>query len=67
MAGQATRKVTVRLPISAIESAMRATGQGLTLTLIEGLHEVERRGKRTALRKLRGKVQFDLSLEETRR
>jgi len=66
MAAPSTRKVTVRLPVSAIESAMRATGQGLTLTLIEGLREVERRGKRTALRKMRGKVRFNLSLEETR-
>jgi hypothetical protein len=46
---------------------MRVTGQGLTPTLLEGLLEIERRAKRSALRKLRGKVRFELSLEETRR
>jgi len=64
---QPQRKITVKLPVEAIENAMRATGQGLTPTLLEGLRELERRGKRSALRKLRGKVRFELSLQETRR
>jgi hypothetical protein len=61
------RKVTVNLPTDEIENAMRITGKGLTRTLLEGLREIERREKRAALRKLRGKVRFDLSLEDTRR
>lgn len=64
---QPLRKITVKLPVEAIENAMRVTGQGLTPTLLEGLREIERRAKRSALRKLRGKVRFELSLEETRR
>jgi hypothetical protein len=64
---QSLRKITVKLPVDAIENAMRVTGQGLTPTLLEGLREIERRSKRSALRKLRGKVRFELSLEETRR
>jgi hypothetical protein len=61
------RKVTVNLPARALESAMKITGKGLTPTLIEGLFEIERRAKRSALRGLKGKVRFELSLDETRR
>ena len=65
--GDALRKVTVNLPASTLASAMRATGKGLTSTIVEGLLEIERRAKRSALRRLKGKVRFDLVLEETRR
>ncbi len=61
------RKVTVNLPAKTLESAMRLTGKGLTATLVEGLMEIERRSRRTALRKLKGKVRFDLDLDATRR
>ncbi len=46
---------------------MKLTGKGLTPTLLEGLRELERRAKRSALRKLRGKVRFELDLDRTRR
>jgi hypothetical protein len=61
------RKVTVNLPVKTLESAMRITGKGLTPTLVEGLEEIERRAKRSALRNLKGKVRFELVLDETRR
>jgi hypothetical protein len=63
------KKITVNIPLETLENATRLTGKGitLTLTLIEGLHEIERRAKRSALRALRGKVRFELDLEETRR
>jgi hypothetical protein len=61
------RKVTVNLPAKSLENAMRITGKGLTPTLIEGLAEIERRAKRSALRGLKGKVRFELDLDETRR
>jgi len=61
------RKVTVNLPVKTLETAMRITGKGLTPTLVEGLTEIEKRAKRSALRGLRGKVRFELVLEETRR
>lgn len=63
----AMRKITVNLPEEALESAMRITGKGLTPTLLEALQELERGAKRSALRKLRGKVRFDLPLETTRK
>ena len=65
--GEPLRKVTVNLPIKALESAMKITGKGLTPTLVEGLAEIERSAKRSALRGLQGKVRFELDLDETRR
>ena len=61
------RKITVNLPEKTLENATRITGKGITATIVEGLHELERRARRSALRSLRGKVHFDLDLEETRR
>ena len=64
---EAVRKITVNLPAKTLEAAMRITGKGVTPTLIEGLQEIEKRAKRSALRGLRGKVRFELVLDETRR
>jgi hypothetical protein len=61
------KKVTVNLPAETLDAAMRITGKGITPTIIEGLEELERRSRRSALRRLRGKVRFDLDLDETRR
>ncbi len=61
------RKVTVNIPAGTLETATRITGKGITPTIIEGLQELERRAKRSALRSLRGKVRFELDLAETRR
>ena len=63
----AQRKVTVNLPEEALARAMRITGKGLTPTLVEGLIQIERSAKRSALRALRGKVRIELELEDTRR
>jgi hypothetical protein len=54
-------------PVRILENAVKVTGKGVTLTVIEGLEELDRRAKRSALRALRGKVRFELDLEETRR
>jgi hypothetical protein len=61
------RKVTVNLPVDALKRAVAITGKGITPTIVEGLQEIERRAKRSALRRLRGKVHLALDLEETRR
>jgi hypothetical protein len=65
--GEPLRKVTVNLPVRTLEGAMKVTGKGLTSTIVEGLEELERRAKRSALRRLKGKVRFELDLDETRR
>jgi hypothetical protein len=63
----ALKKVTVTLPVDVLESAQRLTGKGITPTILEGLHELERREKRSALARLKGKVNFVLDLDRTRR
>jgi hypothetical protein len=55
-----TRKITVNVPVPVLENAVKITGKGVTLTVIEGLEELDRRAKRSALRALRGKVRFEL-------
>jgi len=60
-------KVTANLPRDVLERARRVTGKGITETLVEALEALDRQGKRQALRKLRGKVAFDLDLPRTRR
>ena len=60
------KKVTVNLPADVLEKAQKTTGRGITPTIIEGLRELERRGQRSALRQLRGKVRFQLDLDQTR-
>lgn len=64
---QDVRKVTVNLPAQKLERAMEITGKGITATLVAALDQLERQAQRGALRKLRGKVSFDLDLGETRR
>lgn len=61
------KKITVNLPEDALARAQSLTGKGITLTLIEALGALERRALRTSLRELRGRVDFQLNLERTRR
>jgi hypothetical protein len=62
-----TRKVTALLPRDALARAQRVTGKGVTGTLVEALAALDRQSKRSELRRLRGKIAFDLDLEKTRR
>ena len=61
------RKITANLPREALARAQRLTGKGVTGTLIEALAALDNQAKRTALRRLRGKIAVDLDLEKTRR
>ena len=61
------KKVTVNLPEDMLANAQRLTGKGITSTLIEGLESLEKRALRSALRRLKGKVGFELDFERTRR
>lgn len=63
----AVRKVTVNLPKELLDSALQLTGHGITETIVQGLIEIEKREKRQALKQLRGKIDFDLKLRETRK
>jgi hypothetical protein len=61
------KKVTVNIPVRILERARTITGRGITETIVEGLLELDRQRKRSALRALRGRVSFQLDLEKTRR
>ena len=65
MAGR-LKKITVNVPVDTLERAKQLTGKGVTETIVAGLEELERRSKRDALRSLKGKVRFELDLDETR-
>lgn len=60
------QKITVNLPVSALERARRITGKGITATVLEGLEEIARRERRVALASLKGRVDFELDVEATR-
>jgi hypothetical protein len=61
------RKITVNVPAQTLEDTTRIPGKGVPTTFIEGLEELQRRAKGSALRALRGKVRFELDLAATRR
>ena len=61
------KKITANIPAALLDRAQQLTGLGITETLVAGLAELERSQKRSALRKLRGRVQFELDLQRTRR
>ena len=62
----ATRRVTANLPSDLLESAMEATGRGITETIVEGLTQVQRRGFYDRAIALRGKLRLDIDLEQAR-
>ena len=61
-----SQKITVNVPTDVLDEARRITGKGITATIVDGLRELQRSSKRSALRRLRGKVRFELDLENTR-
>lgn len=61
------RKITANIPEDALARAQRITGIGITGTLTEALRALDREAARSGLRRLRGKIRFDLELEKTRR
>lgn len=63
---EAVKKITVSVPADVLERARGITGRGVTET-VEGLRELDRQRRRSALRALRGRVRFELDLGKTRR
>jgi len=62
-----SKKVTVNVPADVLDRARTITKRGITETIVEGLLELDRQRKRSALRALRGDVRFELDLEKTRK
>ncbi len=61
------KKITVNAPEQLLKAAVESTGLGITKTIVEGLQEIERREKRSALRQFRGKLKLNINLPDTRR
>jgi hypothetical protein len=63
---RATRRVTANLPAELLERADRATGKGLTETLVLGLEMVRRATAAPKAKKLKGRLRLDVDLEVSR-
>ena len=62
----ATRRVTANLPAALLDDAMRATGQGITETIVAGLERLKRADAYRKAMALKGKVQVSLDLDASR-
>ena len=60
------RRITANLPGALLKAAMQASGKGITETLIEGLHRLNRASAFEAAMALRGKVRLEIDLDESR-
>jgi hypothetical protein len=60
------RKITAYIPAKLLASAQAHTGEGVTETLRRGLEKLAHERFYERLRALRGKVKFDVSLDELR-
>jgi hypothetical protein len=66
VASKATRRVTANIPEDLLARARRATGKGITGTIVEGLEALDRRAAAEKLIALAGKVKIDLDLDQAR-
>jgi hypothetical protein len=60
------RRITANLPADLLEEATAVTGKGITETLIAGLEFVRRSRAYAKAQALKGKVQLQIDLEQTR-
>lgn len=61
-----TKRVTANLPRELLEEATKASGKGITATLIEGLELVRRSAAYEKAMALKGKIRLDVDLEVSR-
>ncbi|HYO46287.1 MAG TPA: hypothetical protein VEY33_06310 [Gemmatimonadota bacterium] len=60
------KRITANLPEELLEEAMETTGKGITDTLTEGLELVRRTRAHRKAMDLRGKLELEIDLEESR-
>ena len=60
------KRITANLPRDLLEDAIRASGKGITETLIEGLELVRLSAAYEKAMALKGKVHLDVDLEVSR-
>ncbi len=61
-----TKRVTANLPKNLLDEATKASGKGVTATLIEGLELVRRSAAFEKAMALKGKIHLDVDLEVSR-
>jgi hypothetical protein len=61
-----TRRVTANLPVELLDAACRATGKGITETLVAGLTLVKRTTAARKAARLRGRLHLDVDLGVSR-
>ena len=61
-----TRRVTANLPVELLDDACRATGKGITETLVTGLTLVKRTTAARKAARLRGRLHLDVDLGVSR-
>jgi hypothetical protein len=61
-----TRRVTANLPADLLAQATRASGKGITETLVAGLTLVKRSASARKAKALRGRIHLDVDLEVSR-
>lgn len=67
MLHERTQKVTAHIPVDLLQEAQSITGKGITETLKIALNHLARLNAYEDLRKMRGKINFSLDLEELRK
>lgn len=60
------RRITANLPGDLLDDAMKVTGKGITETLVDGLLRVRRSSAYRRAMALKGKLQLDIDIEESR-
>lgn len=60
------RRVTANLPAELLKHACRATGQGITDTLVQGLELLRRSGAAPKAAQLKGRLKLKIDLETSR-
>lgn len=63
---RSAKKITIHVPEDLLQKAQKSTGQGITETVRRGLQLVAASESYEALRRLRGKVKFSVSLKNLR-
>lgn len=58
--------MTANLPVELLDGACRATGRGITETLVAGLVLVKRSAAARKAARLRGRLHLDVDLEASR-
>ncbi len=67
MTHEQIQKITAHIPVHLLHEAQLATGKGITETIKIALRQLAHAGAYEALRKMRGKVEFSIDLEDLRK